>query len=310
MPSPPIKQLLNRLRMRQVALLLAIEENGTLGAAAREIGMTQPAATKMLNELEETLGQKLFDRVGRVLRLNAAGQRAMLSFRGMRGTLEQLQRELHELRLGSAGRLFIGSIMAASPTFLTRALAKLKQQYPLLSVAIEVGTSDKLMGQLDEGELDVVIGRVPGEAGGYQFRPLSEEPISVVCAPEHPLTKVRAPVFSRLREYPWVLQPEGSPMRDVIVQEFLEHHVQLPTGLLETSSTLITIHLVTHTQMIAALPKSVAMGFQRHRMLGLVKYSVRNRLAAYGSVVRADRPMSAQTEHFLRLLHEEGTGSW
>lgn len=84
---------------------------------------------KMLHELEETLGQTLFDRTGRALQLNAAGQRAMLSFRGMRGTLEQLHRELHELQLGSAGRLSIGSIMAASPTFLTRALAKLKEQY-------------------------------------------------------------------------------------------------------------------------------------------------------------------------------------
>lgn len=290
--------------------MLAIEEIGTLGGAAREIGMTQPAATKMLHELEETLGQKLFDRLGRVLRLNAAGRLVMLSFRGMTGTLEQLQRELHELRLGSAGRLAVGSIMAASPTYLTRALAKLKEQYPLLSVGIEVGTSDRLMEQLDEGELDVVIGRVPGASGGYKFRPLSEEVISVVCAPNHPLARVRSPAFDRLRTYPWVLQPEGSPMRDVIVQEFLEHHTPLPTGLLETSSTLITVHLVARTQTIAALPQSVAKGFQAHRMLGLVKYPMRNRLASYGSIVRADRPMSPQAEHFLRLIHEDGPVSW
>ena len=71
MTSHAVNQLLNRLRMRQVALLLAIEASGTLGAAARAIGMTQPAATKMLHELEATLGQNLFDRVGRVLKLNA-----------------------------------------------------------------------------------------------------------------------------------------------------------------------------------------------------------------------------------------------
>ncbi len=117
--------------------------------------------------------------------------------------------------------------MAASPTYLTRALAKLKDQYPRLSVNIEVGTSQSLMEQLDEGKLDTVIGRVPGTSGDYRFEPLSEEAVAVVCAPDHPLARLRAPDFKRLTEYPWVLQPAGNPMYDVIVQEFLEHHTPL-----------------------------------------------------------------------------------
>ncbi|MEK7919828.1 LysR family transcriptional regulator, partial [Burkholderia contaminans] len=60
-------QLLNRLRMRQIALLLAVDECSTLRAAADQMGLTQPAATKMLAELESALGQRLFDRVGRGL---------------------------------------------------------------------------------------------------------------------------------------------------------------------------------------------------------------------------------------------------
>ncbi|KQW64923.1 LysR family transcriptional regulator [Variovorax sp. Root411] len=310
MRTPQVAQVLNRLRMRQVALLLAIDECGTLSAAAKAIGMTQPAATKMLGELEETLGQKLFARVGRLLRINEAGERALLSFRGVRGTLELLQRELYELQLGHAGRLSIGSIMAASPTYLTLALAKLKKQLPLVSVEVEVGTSDRLMEQLDEGGLDVVIGRIPGAASGYHFLPLSEEPISLVCAPGHPLAKARSLRFERLLQYPWVLQPEGTPMHDAIIQEFQAHHTSLPPGLLETSSTLITVHLVSRTEMIAALPQSVAKGFQKHRMLDLLRYELRNRLASYGSITRADRPVSIQAEHFLRLLHEGGSDAW
>lgn len=300
-----LNQLMNRLRMRQVALLLAIEATGTLSMAAREIGLTQPAATKMLSELEDALGQKLFDRVGRELQLNASGRRALLGFRGMRGTLEQLQRELQELRLGTAGRLTVGSIMAASPAYLTGALAKLKERHPFMAVRIEVGTSDRLMELLDAGELDVVIGRVPGAVGDYLFQPLSEEAISVVCSTSHALAAARSPSFERLREYPWVLQPPGSPLRDVIAQEFAEHHAPLPTGLLETSSTLITVHLVSRTRMISVLPQSVAREFQRHKMLSVVKYRPQNRLASYGSIVRSDRPASPQTENFLKLLHDE-----
>ncbi len=308
--SPNLTQLLNRLRMRQVALLLAIEELGTLGAAARQLGMTQPAATKMLAELEGTLGQRLFMRAGRALQINDAGRYALLGFKGVRGTLEQLQRELRNLQLGLSGRLAVGSLMAASPTYLTLALAKLQQQRPLLSVQVEVGTSQRLMTLLDEGRLDIVIGRVPGAAADYRFRPLAEEPIALVCAPGHPLGKTSKLTFERLRQFPWVLQPEATHMREVVLQEFQAHHAPLPSGLLETSSTLITVHLVSRTHMIAALPRSVAKGFQKHRMLAVLPYTLQNSLASYGSVVRADRPLSKPGQHFLRLLHEGGSDAW
>ena len=65
MDTPQTAQLLNRLRMRQVALLLAIGEHGTLRAAAAQLGMTQPAATKMLADIEEILGTRLFERLAR-----------------------------------------------------------------------------------------------------------------------------------------------------------------------------------------------------------------------------------------------------
>lgn len=291
--------------MRQVALLLSIETNGTLSMAAREIGMTQPAATKMLGELELALGQKLFSRVGRELQLNAAGQRVLQSFRGLRGTLAQMQRELQELLVGGAGLLVVGSIMAASPGYLTRALVKLKTQHPAMSVRIEVGTSDRLMQLLDAGELDVIIGRVPSASGEYQFRPLSEEEISVVCAIDHVLAKEPSPSFARLCEFPWILQPSGNPLRDVVEQEFAQYHAPMPTGLLETSSTLITTHLVSRTQMISVLPQSVSREFEQHNMLSVVDYLPQNKLASYGSVLRSDRPTSIQTENFLGYLHED-----
>lgn len=305
-----IELLMNRLRMRQLALLLAIDEHRTLGAAASSLGMTQPAATKMLHELEQSLGQQLFERVGRTIQMNAAGRCALLSFRGMRGTLEQLHRELHELKLGGSGRVSVGSIMAASPTYLTGAIEKLMRDLPLLSINIAVGTSDELMGRLDEGELDAVIGRVPPGGGAYIFRPLAEEDIAVVCAPGHPLAKVRNPSFEQISQFPWVFQQEGSPMREVVAQEFREHHAALPRGLLETSSTLITVHLISRTQMISALPQSVAKGFSKKGMLGIVKYRMRNRLASYGSVTRSDRPMSEQAAHFLQLVHKTPRADW
>jgi DNA-binding transcriptional LysR family regulator len=297
-------QLLNRLRMRQIALLLAIGENRTLHAASQQMGMTQPAATKMLHELEDALGQRLFDRVGRGLTLNAAGLAVMNTFRGMRGTMEALNRELQELRLGGAGKLFIGSIMAASPELLTDTLIRLREEYPLLSIEISVETSDRLVEQMREGALDVVIGRMLGPAKqNHVFRPIGEEPLSVVVAIDHPLAERSSVSFDDMLQYPWILQPHGSPMREVLEQEFRDHHTSFHRGLIETSSILTTTNLIFKTQMIAVIPESSASRYQTHGLLKILPYTIAHKLAAYGSIVRSDRPVSAAAARFLELLH-------
>ena len=297
-------QLLNRLRMRQVALILAVENKRTLRAAAAELGMTQPAATKMLHELEDALGQPLFDRVGRGLKLNVAGACVTNYFRGMRGSIEALNRELQELRLGSSGKLFIGSIMAAAPEHLTTALAQIKVALPLLSVEIAVGTSDRLMEHLRDGTLDLVIGRILAASGGdYRFRPLAAEALSVVVACDHPLAAKRKVAFAALQAYPWILQPPDSPMRDVLEQEFRSHDTPLPRGLIETASILTTTHLIANTRMIAVIPQTIASRYERHGLLRIVRYNICASLSAYGSIVRRDRPVSTSAAVFLKLLH-------
>ncbi|MFT3720074.1 LysR family transcriptional regulator [Pseudorhodoferax sp.] len=297
-------QLLNRLRMRQMALMLAIDERRTLRAAAEQLGLTQPAATKMLHELEHALGMPLFDRAGRNLVLNAAGECVTAYFRSIRGSVESMNRELSELRLGSAGKLAVGSIMAASPGRLTQALLALKQALPLLAIEIAVDTSDRLLAQLNEGVLEVVVGRLAGNAATQcVFQQLEEEPLSIVVASDHPLVGRRQVAFDALLDYPWVLQPPGSPMRDVVEREFREHHRALPRGLIETGSFLTSINLVRRSQLVSVVPEAVARSPGQRSVLHVVPYRLRHRLEAYGSLVRRDRPLSKPAQQFLSLLH-------
>lgn len=299
-----VPALLARLRMRQIVLLLAIEERGTLRAAANQLNMTQSAASKMLHELELAIGQPLFGRVGRGLALTAAGECVMGYFRGMRGTVSSLARELDELRLGSAGKLFIGSIMAASPGHLTDALLRLKQTYPLLAVEISTGTSDLLIGRMNEGKLDVVIGRMLTLSDSqYVFRPIGDEALSVIAAVDHPLAGRKRVNFDAMLAYPWVLQPHGSPMRDVIEQEFHANNANTPKGLIESASILTTTNLAMKSTMLGVIPESVASRYAAHGLLAILPYQIRQRLTAFGSIVPRDRPLSAAARHFVGLLH-------
>lgn len=296
-------QLLNRLRMRQIALLLAVEERLTLRGAAAQLGLTQPAATKMIHELESALGQPLFERAGRCLCLNPAGERVLDYFRGIRGSIEALNRELSELQLGSAGRLAIGSIMAATPGRLTEALVQLKASFPLLAVEIAVDTSDRLMPQLSEGVLEVVIGRDTGAGSECTFCPVDDEALAVVSGCDHPLAQARGIEFPALTDYPWILQPAGSPARDVVEREFHEHHRAMPRGLIETGSILTTMSLVSRSQMLGAIPATVAQRNAEHGLVATLDYTFRQKLPSYGTIVRRDRPLSAAARHFLQMFH-------
>ncbi len=304
MSTTPTPQLLNRLRMRQVALLLAIGERGTLRAAAAQLGLTQPAATKMLQELEAAMGHALFDRVGRGLQLTAAGRRVLAYFEGLQGHFDALTRELGELEQGGAGRLCIGSIMAASPAVLTQALIRLKALYPLLTMEITVDTSDRLTEALRRGELDLVIGRVPDDhADAFAFTPIAEEALSIVASPQHPLAKQARVAWAELLRFPWILQPHGSPMREVLEQEFKSHHNRPPRGLIETASILTTTNLITSSDMLAVMPTEVAQRYEAHGLVACLRYTVGQRLSVYGAIVakgRAAGPAATQLLAFLR----------
>ena len=303
MSTTPTAQLLNRLRMRQVALLLSIGQHRTLRAAAAQLGLTQPAATKMLQELESAMGHALFDRVGRGLQLTAAGHCVLAYFEGLQGHFDALTRELGELEQGSAGKLCIGSIMAASPAVLTQALIRLKALYPLLTIEITVDTSDRLSDALRRGDLDLVIGRVPDtNAGAFSFSPIAEEALSIVASPQHPLAGQARVAWAELLAYPWILQPHGSPMREVMEHEFKNQRSPLPRGLIETASILTTTNLIGNSHMLAVMPTEVAERYEAHGLLACLRYTVRQRLSVYGTIAARDRPAGPAATQLMQFL--------
>ena len=303
MSTTPTAQLLNRLRMRQVALLLAIGQHRTLRAAAAQLGLTQPAATKMLQELESAMGHALFDRVGRGLQLTAAGHCVLAYFEGLQGHFDALTRELGELEQGSAGKLCIGSIMAASPAVLTQALIRLKALYPLLTIEITVDTSDRLSDALRRGDLDLVIGRVPDtNAGAFSFSPIAEEALSIVASPQHPLAGQARVAWAELLAYPWILQPHCSPMREVMEHEFKNQRSPLPRGLIETASILTTTNLIGNSHMLAVMPTEVAERYEAHGLLACLRYTVRQRLSVYGTIAARDRPAGPAATQLMQFL--------
>ncbi len=108
---PSVGSIVSRLRFRQVALLTALDEQGSLHKAAEVMHMTQPAATKALHEMESALGVTLFDRSTRGIEATELGRCVIRYARLIQSDVANLREELQGMLTGQGGRLSIGTIM-------------------------------------------------------------------------------------------------------------------------------------------------------------------------------------------------------
>ena len=153
--------LLMRLKTRQLVLLAQLGSERNLGRAATAMGISQPAGTKLLQQLEDVLGVELFKRLARGMEPTAAGEVLIRYARQMLSDFALVREEMRALRSGLRGSLRVGSVPGAVPGLLAPALVQYKQRHPRVALSVVVDTSDVMLAQLGRGEVDLVLGR-PG----------------------------------------------------------------------------------------------------------------------------------------------------
>ncbi|MCC8396197.1 LysR family transcriptional regulator [Paraburkholderia sp. MMS20-SJTR3] len=289
---PPASAIRKRLRLRHLQLMVALSEMESLRRAADELAMTQPAATKALQELEDTLGVSLFVRHARGMEPTIFGEAVMRYARVVFEDLDELREELAGIEAGDIGKVRIGAVMAPSPELLTQTIVRLKQAHPRLQMTVTIDTSDVLVQSLQQDQLDIVIGRIPDSFPAFDlsFETLAEEALSIVVRPDHPAAQASSrPKLAELARYPWIIQPHPSPMRQVIDQTFRESRVAPPVSTVETSSILTTLSLLRDSDMLAVLPSSVAHYYVALDAIASLATPLRGRLAPYGLILRRNR---------------------
>lgn len=215
MQSPyNLNYVMSRLHARQLRLLIAVAEHGSLLAAADRVGLTQPGASKALKELESTLNAPLFMRTNRGLVPTEAGTCALRFARLIQSDISQLQQELSAIASGAGGRIAVGTIMGAVP-LLTRALTRLMDQQPDISVEIVEDTSASLLALIDQGRLDAAICRlsVSPKPHLYDSVVIKDESLAVVAHRAHPAAGLPAITLQDLSASRWVVYRAHMPMR-------------------------------------------------------------------------------------------------
>ncbi|GEN22283.1 transcriptional regulator [Halomonas cupida] len=291
------------LRVRHMLLLVALEQSGNMHNAARQLNISQPAASKMLKDIEGFLGTTLFSRDPGHMEPSDAGQRVLQYCRRVLNDTDRLIEDLASMREGGFGKLSLGTVPGAAPVMLPRAIQALKQRRPRLAVSLFENSSDRLLVDLEYHLLDVVIGRFtdPAQRHLFDFQPLNEEPVSVVARLNHPLSRT-PPELAELVRWPWVLHPMSSPMRGLFETALAEAGVPSPRNVVETTSTQATLQLVASSDTLSILPSSILRTTFSDGRFSILPLDIGAPLGHYGAMTRKGEALSEVVEEFIDLL--------
>jgi DNA-binding transcriptional LysR family regulator len=252
--------LATRLKPGHLRLLLEIAELGKLQSAANALAMTQPAASRILAEIEAHVGAPLFERHAKGMKPTPFGKSFVRHARVILGEFRNLEMEIEELSLGATGDVRIGAVTGPTVGVLVPAVQDVKQTAPGIRVTIEVAPSTQLVRGLEREQFDFIFARLPATSDSRNFRitPARKEIVSLLVRQDHPLVGKRDLRLADLRDYEWVIQEHGSPIRQAVEAAFHEANLPAPEHVTNSSSLLVALSYLANTHAVVPQSHEVA----------------------------------------------------
>lgn len=245
-----------RIKLRHLNCFLEVARQRSFVKAAAVLAVSQPAASKTIQELERILAARLFDRTPDGVELSEAGR---LFLRYIGPGVAALRRGVAALSDGSheqALPLRLGVLSTAESALVPEAIRQMYQRHPHIAVRVATGPAAYLLPQLRLGELDLVVGRVAEapDIQGLAFEHLYDERMLFVVRPEHPLLGAALSDLARLADYPLVLPLPETVIRRHVDSFFVQWGVELPQARVETLSTAVSRSYVVGSDAIWIAP--------------------------------------------------------
>lgn len=259
-PAKITERAIARLKLKQLRLLIAVGAHCNIRSAARELNISQPAATMILKELELDFEVPLFERGNRGVTPTIYGETLIRHAKLILAQVSHASQELGDIGEGRSGRVVIGTLLAASSRLLPQAIDALLSDRPDVTIKVVEGTNQVLMPALRAGEIDLIVGRLPT----YRHRDdlvqekLFDEPIHVVARAGHPLADRRALAFNDLKPFPWIIPPLETTLRRQLDQFFMSQDQYAPPMTIESISYLTNRALLGKRDFIDIIPAHVA----------------------------------------------------
>src|SRR5918994_3708207 len=206
------------LKLQHMRMIVALDEHGQISAAAHVLNISQPAASRMIAEMEDILAVPLCERLPRGIRLTPYGNALARRARAVLLEMREVDREIADLKSGKGGSVFLGAVTAPAIELAVPAIRKIRALYPRIEINVQIETSNVLARELLASRHDFIISRIPDDLNPrlFESRVIGIEKACLIVRRGHPLAGGRPVELEQLTGYDWVFQPGGSLLRRTI----------------------------------------------------------------------------------------------
>ena len=296
-----------RIRLRDLHILLAVAECGSMAKASAKLSVSHPVVSKTISELERTLGVRLFDRTAQGVQLTAYGTALLNCGLAVFDEMRQGLKHLEALTDPASGELRIGCAEITVAGLLPAIVERFSQQYPRIRLHVVLAQPGMLQFQeLRERNIDLVIGRVPQAplSDDLSSELLFDEPFLAVAGMSSKLARQRHVLLKELIDQPWILPPYDSVPGLLILQIFRASGLPPPQPSIVTLSGQLTVTLIASGRFVGVLPSSVAQFNTRRAGLKILPLKLPAVHVAAGIVTVKNRTLSPPAKLFINCVRE------
>jgi len=292
--------------LRDLYYFETVADLGNLGRAGEKLHRTQPALSKCIQRLEDTLGTLLFFREGRRMRLTPAGELLLVRARRLRQGMEETERELQTFAKGTVGNVRVGCGPTAAEFLLPRVVALLLEAAPQLTLELVTGQNDMLMNDLRAGHLDVLISPLSGlDDEQFETFEILKDNVVVVASADHPLFEKQV-ALADLCAWRWVLPGPTVATRRWLDNTFFNHGLDRPNLHIQTNSISMMPQLLRHTPLLSFISRHNLGPGKIGAALREIQLVETTMPRSFGLVVRRDAYVSPASGFFIELIRQEG----
>ena len=247
-----IHRLPRHLKMGELRVLTAVLDHRSFRKAAAVLHLTQPAVTKSIASLEDTLGVKLFDRVANGVEPTVHGRSFAPRARAVFDELRRAAQELALLSSGAVGSLRVGVVPMPAIPFVPVAVHRMLDEHPGILVSLVEQSETELLDRLRSRDIELAILRLAlvEPEGDLRVDHLFDERLCVVAAQSHPLAARSKLQWSELLEQRWVMPPADCFFFGHVQRSLARNHMPLPRHAVEATSVQLQFGLVLHAGML------------------------------------------------------------
>lgn len=235
---------------RDLEYVVCVQQCGSIGKAAEELGLSQPALTKAVRRVEDQIGMRLFERVPQGVRTTQAGELFLERAHKLRRDFDDAMAQMHSLRTGEQGVVRIGYSLTFSTDLLHQVCKRLLRERPSAKLKLSCRMAHQLIGALNDGELDIVFAPVRKASPGLDIQQLYRDRLVIAADAAHPICQERNLRLQDLADTEWALPAGHITVRRMLDDAFRRLNLPLQVRVEVDVSSLKSYQLIVGTRLL------------------------------------------------------------